>query len=191
MHAEEWKYITCGTSFIIMNSKRFTPFKYLFHKDHHVFVSFLKNCISHDQPGRSNEKWFDMLSAWISSVEREHRVQDQTWLLNLEQKCSFRIGDWIQPCMSGNWKGKEKYVRKWFLEAKQQSNPENVIEKGKVCVLFVQLLEDAYCHRITRLYIINTKKLRKWRVLKITPLHFVAQDVSFLPYIVWEQRNRE
>lgn len=73
---------------------------------------------------------------------------------------------------------KKKKARKWFLEAKQQSNPQHVIEKEKACILIVQLMEDAYYHCITRPYIINTEKLRKRRELKITPLHFVAQDVS-------------
>lgn len=38
-------------------------------------------------------------------------------------------------------------------------------------------MEDVYYHSITRPYIINTEKLRKGRELKMTPLHFVAQDV--------------
>lgn len=157
-----------------------------FIKDHHVFVSFLKNYISHGQPIRSNEKWFDMLSAWTSSVEREHRVQDQTWLFNLEQKCSFRTGDWIQPCMSGNWKGKKKNMWEVIFGSKTAKQSTACYWKRKSLYFFcVQLVEDAYCHSITRLCITNTKKLRKWRVLNMAPLHFVAQRVSFLPYKVW------
>jgi len=39
-------------------------------------------------------------------------------------------------------------------------------------------MEDADYNTITRPYFINSEKLREWGELKITPLHFVSQDVS-------------